>query len=429
MTTARWRPPGRLGLAPPVDGTGGSRALLRNRDFQTLWTSRFFAGLGKESGEVAYPLLVLVLVGSAAQAGAIGAAQVATAMVASVVGGALADRSNRRAVLLVCDLGRLALLALFTALLFTGHVSIPLILCVAVSSAALTGVANPVAMAAIKQLVPAAQLADAAAQNQIRLFGTTALGAPVAGSLFNLGRAFPFAAEALTYLASSVLLMSVRGPMQADRGDGGRWNLRGAVSGFAVLARHPILRPMMAWILGFNLVFTQTGAFLAIIATAESQGASHLQIGMTVSLAGSGGLLGALVAGLVVRWVRPSTTFLVAAWSAPVGALALLMAPNVILLGVIVGCVFAVVPCANAVFYGYVAASVGDDLQGRVLGAVMFLAMLSQPVGILGIGIVFDQAGPGWVFLTMACVSGAAALCSLTPVMRALPRPEEVSVA
>ncbi|NKZ00694.1 MFS transporter [Nocardiopsis alborubida] len=430
MTAEQDRPPRPPGPAPPVGGAERFVPLARNRDFQVLWTSRFLAGLGKESGEVAYPLLTLLLAGSAAQAGVIGAAQVTAAMVTAVIGGALADRADRRTVLLCCDLGRLALLSLFTVLLLTENVTFTVIVGVAVGSAALMGVSNPVAMASVKQLVPASQMAEASAQNQIRLFSTTALGAPFAGTLFGVGRVFPFAAEALAYLASAALVMLIRRPMQARRTDVPEpWTLRGAVSGFTVLARHPILRPMISWIVGFNLTYTQTGAFLALIATAESQGADHLQIGLTVSLAGSGGLLGALCAGAVIRWVRPSVIFLTAAWAAPVCALGLLFAPNVMFLGVMVGCVFAIVPCVNAVFHGYVAASVSDRHQGRVLGAVTFMALVSQPVGILGIGVIFDHAGPAWVFLTMALVSALAALFSLSPVMRDLPRPEEVAVA
>ena len=421
------RPPGRM---PSIGGAGEFGPLIRNRDFQALWTSRFFAGLGKESGEVAYPLLTLMLAGSAAQAGVIGASQVATAMVAAVVGGSLADRVNRRVVLVCCDVGRLLLLSGFAVLLVAGEVTPTGVVAVAVCSSALMGVSNPVAMAAIKQLVPASQVADAAAQNQIRFFTTTALGAPLAGFMFGLGRAFPFAAEALTYLVSAGLVLCIRRPMQAPvRETREQWTLSGAVGGFAVLAKHPILRPMMGWIVVFNLAFTHTGAFLAIIATADAQGASNGEIGLTVSVAGTGGLLGALAAGAVVRCVRPSTTFLVAAWSAPVCGLALAVAPNVLSLGVLVGCVFATVPCVNAVFYAYVAASVTDGYQGRVLGAVMFMSLVSQPVGILGIGIVFDHAGPTWVFLMMALVSGLAALFSLSPVMRDLPRPEDVAVA
>ncbi|MFD3688673.1 MFS transporter [Nocardiopsis sp. NPDC058631] len=428
MTGDRDRAPSLPGRVPPAGGAGGLRPLIRNRDFQTLWTSRFFAGLGKESGEIAYPLLVLFLAGSATQAGVIGSAQVATAMLAAVAGGALADRADRRAVLLVCDVGRLALLALFAALLLTGNVTFPVIAVVAVGSSAMMGVSTPVAMACVKQLVPASQVSDAAAQNQIRFSTTTALGAPLAGSLFGLGRALPFVTEALAYLVSAALVLFIRRPMQADRPPvRERWTLRGALSGFALLAGHPVLRPMVLWIVGFNLGFTQPGAFLALIATAQERGATHVQIGLTVSLAGAGGLVGALVAGTVVKRTRPSSTFLAAAWSAPLCALVLAVAPNVMALGMVLGLVFAIVPCVNVLFYGYVVAAVTDGCQGRVLGAVMFMALVSQPVGILGIGMIFDLAGPTWVFLTMAGVSALAALVTLSRVMRNLPRPEELS--
>ncbi|GAB3706843.1 MFS transporter [Nocardiopsis oceani] len=417
----------------PPQSAGGEAAepgpLIRNQGFQALWTSRFFAGLGKESGEVAYPLLILLLVGSAAQAGFVGAAQVAAAMITAVFGGSLADRANRRTILLICDFGRLMLLVAFAGILFGGHATVPIVIFVAVASSALMGISNPVAMAAIKQLVPSSQVASASAQNQIRFATTTALGAPIAGSLFGLGRAFPFLAEAVFYLVSMALVLRIRRPMQAPRGsEPEEWSLRGTVSGFALLARHPILRPMMLWIVGFNVAFTQTGVFLALIATADDRGASHLAAGMTVSLAGAGSLVGALVSGPVVRWARPSLIFLVTAWSAPVCALALLVAPGVLSLGLIMGCVFAAVPCVNAVFFSYVTASVPDGSQGRALGAVTFMALLSQPVGILGVGIVFDLAGSDLVFLMMAVVSGLAALCTLGSTMRDLPRPEETAV-
>ncbi len=415
---------------PPVGGEVESGPLIRNQDFQALWTSRFFAGLGKESGEVAYPLLMLLLAGSAAQAGFVGAAQVAAAMVMAVVGGSLADRVNRRTVLLVCDFGRMVLLVGFSATLFSGHATVPLVIGVAVASSALMGVSNPVAMAAIKQLVPSSQMAGAAAQNQIRFFTTTALGAPLAGFLFSLGRAFPFLGEALCYLVSMALVLRIRRPMQArHHSEPERFTLRGAVTGFALLARHPILRPMLLWIVGFNIAFTQTGAFLALIATADDRGASNLVVGLTVSLAGAGGLVGAVAAGIVVRVVRPSAIFLFTAWAAPVFALALLATPGVLALGLVVGCVFAMVPCVNAVFYGYVSTSVPDRFQGRVLGAVTFMSLLSQPIGILGVGLVFDLAGPTTVFLMMAGVSALAALFTLGPTMRDLPRPEEVAVS
>lgn len=428
MTTERPQPY----LPPKVSEHGRQEPvpLIRNQDFQLLWVSRFFAGLGKESGEVAYPLLILLLVGSASQAGIIGAAQVTTTMITAVVGGALADRSNRRVLLLVCDTGRLLLLFTFAALLISDRVGVPLTVAVAVASSALMGISTPVSMAALKQLVPSSQLASASAQNQIRFFGTTVLGAPLAGSLFGLGRAFPFVAEAVCYLVSTVLILRIRSPMQTPRRSERRpWSLRDTMSGFVTLAHHPILRPMILWILGFNIAFTQSGVFLALIATADDRGASNLVVGLTVSLAGTGGLIGALVAGPVVRSVSPSRIFLFTAWSAPVCALLLVVIPGVLTLGSVVAIVFTAVPCVNAVFFGYVASSVPDHHQGRVLGAVTFMALLSQPIGIVGIGLIFDLFGPTLVFLMMAAISGAAALFTLGSTMRDLPRSEDVAIS
>ncbi|MFE1101317.1 MFS transporter [Nocardiopsis alba] len=429
MTTDRPQP--YLSPGQPEDGEGATTPLIRNQDFQALWTSRFLAGLGKESGEVAYPLLVLLLAGSASQAGVIGAVQVATTMITAVVGGALADRIDRRAILLFCDLGRLVLLASFAGLLLGGDdVGVPLVIGVAAASSALMGVSNPVAVAAIKQLVPASQMADASAQNQIRFFSTTALGAPIAGSLFGLGRAFPFVTEAVCYLLSAALLLRIRRPMQASREPAREpWSPRETVSGFVLLARHPVLRPMIGWIVGFNIAFAQAGVFLALIATADERGASHLVVGLTVSLAGMGGLVGSLLAGPVVRRLSPTRIFLLTAWSAPVCALALVAVPGTLPLGLIVAVVFALVPGVNAVFFGYVAAAVPDGYQGRALGAVTFMSLLSQPIGIVGIGVVFDHAGPVPVFLVMASVSALAALFTLGPTMRSLPPPEELVVA
>lgn len=422
-----------LPYPPPEMSERGRREpvpLIRNQDFQLLWISRFFAGLGKESGEVAYPLLILLLVGSASQAGIIGAAQVATTMVAAVVGGFLADRVDRRALLLVCDTGRLLLLFTFAVLLINDEVGVLLTVGVAVASSALMGISTPVSMAALKQLVPPSQLASASAQNQIRFFGTTVLGAPLAGSLTSLGRAFPFVAEALCYLVSTALILRIRRPMQNPRRSEGRpWSPRETTSGFVVLLHHPLLRPMISWILGFNIAFTQSGVFLALIATADDRGASHLVVGLTVSLAGAGGLIGALVAGPVVRRVSPSRIFLFTAWSAPACALLLVVVPGVLTLGSVVAIVFTAVPCVNALFFGYVASSVPDHHQGRVLGAVTFMALLSQPIGIVGVGLIFDLFGPTPVFLTMAVISAAAALVTLGPTMRALPRPEGVATS
>ncbi|MFJ6936690.1 MFS transporter [Streptomyces sp. NPDC101132] len=407
-------------------GAGGADAaekpLLRNLDFQALWTSEAFAALAKETAEVAYPLLILSSTGSAFYAGAVGSAQLITASLMSIPGGTLADRMDRRLLMIVCNLVRVVLLGLFSLLVFTDHTHPALIFTVAVGSAVCLGISNPTGLAAIKQLVPASQLTQATAQNQIRYFAATMGGPPVGGTLFGVARAFPFLSAAIGFLISTVLLLFIRKPMKVEQAAPGE--KRNTAEGFRILGRQPVLRLLIVWIMGSNMAFTHSGVFLALIATAESRGASAGFTGMLLSIAGIGGLVGSLIAGPVIKKVAPSTLFLAAAWIGPVAAVLLANVSGLIPLGIIVACVFLRGPITSALFLAYLAAMVPDKAQGRVLGAVMFMSMIAAPVGVFAIGTVFDQAGPVWVFTVMAVVSGLAALPTLSPRIRKLAPPE-----
>ncbi|NBM14483.1 MFS transporter [Streptomyces sp. GC420] len=411
-------PAGDPGTAPAAE-----KPLLRNRDFQALWTSEAFAAIAKETAEVAYPLLILATSGSAFYAGAVGSAQLITASLLSIPGGTLADRVDRRMLLITCNMVRVVLLGLFALLIFTENVSPFVIFGVAIGSAACLGISNPTGLAVIKQLVPPSQLTQATAQNQVRYFAATMGGPPAGGSLFAVSRAFPFLSAALAFLVSTVLLLFIRKPLKVENAAPGE--KRNAAEGFRFLAGQPVLRLLIVWIMGSNMAFTHTGVFLALIATAESRGASPAFTGMLLSIAGVGGLVGSLVAGPVIKWVRPPVLFLTAAWIGPVAAILLANVSGLIPLGIIVACVFLRGPITSALFLAYLAAMAPDRVQGRVLGAVMFMSMVAAPVGVFGVGAIFDLAGSTWVFTAMAIISGLAALPTLSPHIRKLAPPEE----
>ncbi|MEU9997450.1 MFS transporter [Streptomyces sp. NPDC050848] len=398
------------------------KPLLKNRDFQALWTSEAFAALAKETAEVAYPLLILASTGSAFYAGAVGSAQLITASLLSIPGGTLADRMDRRLLMIICNLVRVVLLGVFSLLIFADQTHPVLVFAVAVGSAACLGISNPTGLAAIKQLVPPSQLTQATAQNQVRYFAATMGGPPVGGALFGVARAFPFLSASIGFLVSTVLLLFIRKPMKVEQISPGE--KRNTAEGFKILANQPVLRLLIVWIMGSNMAFTHSGVFLALIATAESRGASASFTGMLLSIAGIGGLVGSLVAGPVIKKVAPAKLFLAAAWIGPVAAILLANVSGLIPLGIIVACVFLRGPITSALFLAYLAAMVPDKAQGRVLGAVMFMSMIAAPVGVFAIGTVFDTAGPVWVFTVMAVVSGLAALPTLSPRIRNLAPPE-----
>lgn len=401
--------------------------LRRNRDFQSLWISQFLSAVGKEATEVAYPLLILATTGSVTYAAAVGSAQMVAAGLMSIPGGWLADRCDRRLVLILCDVVRAGLLALLCVLIATGQAGMLAVFATAVGSAVCLGVVNPAALAAVKHLVPPSQLTSATAQNQIRPHAAMTLGSPLGGSLFAVGRAMPFLAAAVTFALSVVSLLFVSRPMQEPLVR--HAESRRTMAGFQAIRAQPIILLWLVWVIGSNMAFNHTGTFLALIATARERGATDPTIGLMLAIAGAGGVVGALVAGWLVRRLSPSAVFVVSAWLGPFAAILLVTVPGVISLGVIVACVFVRAPAVNALFYAYVAVLVPDRVQGRVLGLAMFVSLFSTPLGILGIGAIFDHAGPTWVFIAMGALSALAAAPTFTHRMRNLPRPEELAMS
>src|SRR5580700_11770055 len=82
--------------------------LRRNRDFQLLWGGQAVSLLGSQTSRIAYPLLVLAMTGSPAKAGIAGFAAMLGYLLFPLPAGALADRYDRKRMMIACDAVRLA---------------------------------------------------------------------------------------------------------------------------------------------------------------------------------------------------------------------------------------------------------------------------------------------------------------------------------
>jgi predicted MFS family arabinose efflux permease len=267
---------------------------------------------------------------------------------------------------------------------------------------------------------------DHAVLHGIGFFGAATAGPPIGGSLFGVAQGLPFLGAAISFFVGAALTALIRTPMKVVTGAKG-FSMRANVEGFRFLARQPVLRLMMIWIIGSNMAFTHSSVFLAIVATATSRGAPPSLIGVTLAVAGFGGIAGALIAAWVLKRVKPGPIFIAAAWAGPIAALGLATVPGTLPLGIIIACVFIRAPIVNALFLAYVATIVPDELQGRVFGAVMFMSMIAMPIGVFLVGLIFSIAGPTWVFIVIGAVAALAALPMLTRRIRTLPQPEDMA--
>ncbi|GLZ75543.1 MFS transporter [Actinorhabdospora filicis] len=401
--------------------------LRRNRDFQILWSGRAIAGLGQEVAGISFPLLMLAVTGSAGYAGLLATGQLVAMLLVSLPAGVLADRLNRRTIMIVCDLARGLIFTTLTVLVIAGLATIPIIIAAATASAIFHGFFNPVAMSAMKQLVPTSQLAAAQAQNEARMRVTGLIGPPIGGWLFGLGRALPFIADAVTYLLAAAALLFIRKPLQAERAvpqGPAESPLKAATAGLRHMWKDRRLRYMMAWSMAINL--SLGGLYLTMIATWRERGATEGGIGALVAVATLGGLTGALLAPVIIRKMKPSLLILCLAWGLPVGVAAMGLVPGIIPIAALNAVLGLLLPALNALGIAYITAGTPDALQGRVAAAASFLSMLLQPLAPVTIGTIFDASGSTAAFLTMAGMALAGAFFTLTKAMRTIPRPEQL---
>jgi MFS family permease len=404
---------------PSCDADVVAAPLRRNRDFQILWSGRALSELGSDITELAYPLLMLAITGSAGYAGMLGSAQLLTVALLILPAGMLADHANRRTVMIGCDLARVALLGGLAVAIYLDVVTIPWIITTAIASSAFGALFGPCSAGAVKQVVPVSQLAAAQAQNEARGSAVVLVAPPLGGWLFSLGRFVPFAADALSYLLGAIALLFIGKPLQRKRSsdNGLRW--RGAFDGLKFIFAIPYLRMILVFAMVANMMLAGFG--LALIATLKERGAADTTVGVMFSAMGVLGLLGALLTPWILRKMSAPVLFTASGFAAAVIVAALAAAPGVILpVGLAALLLFSVTPL-NALFGTYLMSAAPDHLQGRVSAAIVFLSQGLKPVGPIVVGTLFDAGGAGLAFSLMAAMLTAAALLLLHPAVRHMP--------
>ena len=140
------------------DGGVASVPLHRNREFILLWSGEALSALGSQISLVAFPLLVLAVTGSPAKAGVVGFARNLPIALLALPAGVLADRLNRKYLMVACDGLRASALALIPIAIATGDVPFTLIVFVALIDGTGFVFTYVTERAAMRQLVPPDQL-------------------------------------------------------------------------------------------------------------------------------------------------------------------------------------------------------------------------------------------------------------------------------
>ena len=399
--------------------------LRKNHDFVLLWSGEALSQLGSQASTVAYPLLVLALTGSPAKAGVVGLAKWLPLAVAALPAGVLADRFDRKRLMIASDGVRALLLASIPVALALGRPSFGQVAAVAFLDGCLFTLRYVCERGALAHVVRPEQLPHAVAQNEARTFAANLLGPVLGGVMFAVARALPFIADAVSYLASMVLVAMTRASFQdrADLSADAPAQIHGVGEGLTWLWRHRFFRTSALLFAAGNPLYI--GLYLLAILVAQRHGASSGEIGAMLALVGCGGLVGAVLAGSLRGTLRPRTALVGEAWLLACVLPLLFVAHNALLIGLIVGVCELPTPLANSLVSGYRVALTPDRLRGRVQAAGTLVTMSLGWLGPLAVGVVFQRAGAnatvlvlvGWALLLAAAATFAPGLHKGPPAL------------
>jgi MFS family permease len=401
-------------------------SLRRNREFNLLWTSQSLSDLGGAVAQLAMPLLVLALTGSAVRAGLVGTVAQVARLLARLPGGVLADRVNRRRALLTCDAIRLVAFAALAAAVATGHVDLIAIVAVAVIDAMCGTMFQTTEHAALRSIVEPARLPDAVARNEARLYGTSLAGPPLGGLLFGLAPAWPFLGNAVSYLASLAGVGLIRRPLQGERDPAPAGHRAAIAEGLRFVFGNSFLRAVLTIAAPLNLALT--GTVFTIIVTLQRHHVPPGVIGLTETIVAVGGLSGALAAPALLRVMSFARLIRFICWAATgllvISSLltATLAAAVPLALAVFLG------PACNAALFAYQAAITPDRLQGRVLSVIFMAAMSASAAAPALAGLIVAKvSSPAAVLFFAASVSVAALTATFAAGIRTMRPLEEVA--
>ncbi|GLW59204.1 MFS transporter [Kitasatospora phosalacinea] len=397
------------GTTATLEPEAAAVPLRRNRRFQTLWAGSASAMLGTCLADTAYPLLLLAMTGSPTVAGAFGAVQFGASVLFGLHGGTVADRHDRRRILVLADTVRL-LTALSVALaLAADRLTVPHALLAAAAIGATMAYGGPARMLALRVVVPPEQLRQALSQDELRVNGAALAGPPLAGFLLGLGTAVPFLATVLTSGLALGASVAVRFDSRPDeRARAGGKERGAAFAGLRYLFANRMLRGTLLVVAALNL--TGSAMLLAAMVLLRDHGTSEAGIGLALTGEAVGGLLGALLVSRLHRLLSPGALLLVVAWAAVLSFAAPAAAPGPLVVLAALALTGLGVPALRVMLDVLVFQRVPEAMRGRAMAGTMTLLMAGLPLGTMTAGLLLDRIPAPTVLLLLAAALAAALL-------------------
>jgi DHA3 family macrolide efflux protein-like MFS transporter len=408
---------------------------LFNRDFVLLWQGQLVSQIGNQASAIALMFWILQATRSASLMGLLGMSAALPAVLLGPLGGAIADRHSRKAIIVIADLVRGVVVLMLAALLFTHGTDTHLIVAAMFATAIVSGIMGatfrPAVGAAIPDLVPATRVQAANSLRQLSGQSSQFVGQAISGVLFRaLGAPLLFVADGISFLVSAGSEAFIRIPQRlpaarpgqeqpgmkprlsavtrgylADTGEGLRW-----------IWERTGMRTFILVTTAINFLFMPIAVLLPFYVT-DVLGKGAAWYGFLLASLSLGSIVGLLLTGSI-RFAghgRARTlggALLLTALS--MGGLGLVRSSGLALALMFVAGLMAA--AINITVLTVLQLATPQELRGRVMGLVVALSGAATPLGLAIGGVLGDLTGkaiPGLymgVGVTAAVIAAGAFL-------------------
>lgn len=369
--------------------------IFASRSFALFYTGQAFSYVGDGLRTLAIPLLVYNMTGSPLSLGVTYALEFLPFAIFGLIGGALADRLDRRRLMLTCDFIRFTVIVLFAIAYARGVLTLPWlysgIVVIAVCAAFFVAAQAP----SIPFLLGKENSAPAVAALIGTEQGTNLIVPPIGGALFAYMGALPaLAINALTYLTSQASLLTVPtlGPDDPAGAPSVRELFADIMDGIRIVLADEAMRAV-SWMSGALNFFGMMAAAVIIPFLERDLGASTQQVGLAFGVIASGSVLGSVVAGRYGRrW--PFGKTLIVAYAID----AFIFLPVVFAHNLWFGVLFFALASACGTFevtqiIGWRIRVAPEDKVGRVTAAVRLIALIGIVPGTIIGGAIAEAYG------------------------------------
>nr|WP_246322075.1 MFS transporter [Nocardioides panzhihuensis] len=377
--------------------------------FRRFFLGRAVSELGGQISVVAVMYQVWEATHSPLWSGSVALAQLVPMLVAGLWGGAVADRADRRSILMATTLTQVVLaLLLMTQALWLGASpsSLGLVLVLVALMAAAGAVAAPAGMGVIPRLLPTNQVAAGLALNRLSFQGSMLVGPALGGLIIGYaGLEIAYAADALSFTVGFLGIIGLPRLTPVTRTNGG-----GILEGLRFAATQPVVRGVLLVDLAATVLAMPVSLFPLI--NEERFGGDPRTLGLFLTAIAVGGVAASLVSGSFTRRSRPGLIMICAAavWGASLGAVGLATSAWLCL------ALLAVAGAADSVSVvtrgALIQLAVPDDLRGRTAAVEMIVGAGGPEVGNLRGGAVAQLTSGSFALVSggIACLLALAAV-------------------